>query len=48
MKQDRYFKFIAALIISGVVLAFVQPGNAADARTSVPAALSVRSGTLSP
>jgi hypothetical protein len=28
MKQDRYFKYLAATLLVGVVLAFVQPTQA--------------------
>ncbi|MDB6115391.1 MAG: hypothetical protein JWQ62_2336 [Lacunisphaera sp.] len=41
MKQDRYFKFAAAVILVGVILAFFNPGHAqaeAEARIAADAA----------
>ena len=42
MKQDRYFKFAAAVILVGVVLAFFNPGHAqAEAEARLTATGSV-------
>ena len=43
MKQDRLFKYLAATILVGVVLAFVQPVHAAEGKERTKK----RSGTYS-
>ena len=44
MKQDRYFKFAAAVILVGVILAFFNPGHAqAEAEAQAAAAASAAS-----